>query len=277
MFNLPRRHYCSRPTIEEHSSRLKNVLERQRMAGLKLKLTKFLLLKQEVSFLGHLITPAGVKTSGTEVKQVVDWPVPRSVNGVRNFMRLASYYRKFVPHFLEIVSPLHQLTEKGKKFVWSAECHAAFNTLEYKLSFPSILAFPDFPPSAGNFKLDTDASDLAIGAVLSQKSANGEVVIAYASRRLDKRERRYCTTRHEMLALMYFLKHFHHYLLGKPFKVRTDHRALRWLRNFRELEGQVARWLDDLQDYDVDCIYRLGSRHAKADALSRFSTESDNA
>ncbi|KAA3670312.1 uncharacterized protein DEA37_0003635, partial [Paragonimus westermani] len=87
---------------------------------------------------------------------------------------------------------------KDKIFVWSAECHAAFNTLKDKLSSPPILAFLDFSPSAGPFILDTDASNLAIGAVLSQKSANGEVVIVYACRRLDKRERRYCATRREM-------------------------------------------------------------------------------
>ncbi|KAA3679460.1 uncharacterized protein DEA37_0005708 [Paragonimus westermani] len=245
------------PTIDEHNSRLKHVFERLRMAGLKLKPTKFVLLKRELSFLGHSITPAGVKTDGTKVKQVVDWPVPRSVS--------------------EIASPLHQLTEKGKKFVWTAECHAAFNTLEDKLSSPPILAFPDFSPSAGPFILNTDASDLAIGTVLSQKSVNGEVVFAYASRRLDKREMHYCTTRREMLPLVYFLEHFHPYLLGKPFKVRTDYQALQQPCNFREPEGQVARWLEYLQDYDFDCIYRPGSRHANADALSRFSTETVNA
>ncbi|KAA3679211.1 uncharacterized protein DEA37_0009615 [Paragonimus westermani] len=265
------------PKIDEHNSRLKNVCERLRMAGLKLKPTKCVLLKQEVSFLGQLITPAGVKTDGTKVNQVADWPVPRSVSKVRSFMGLASYYRKFVPYFAKIASPLLQPTEEGRTFVWSAECHAAFNTLKDRLSSPPILAFPDFSPSAGPSILDTDASDLAIGAALSKRSANGEAVIAYAGRGLDKRERRYCTTCREMIALVYFHKHFRPYLLGKPFKVRTDHQALQWLRNFREPEGQVARWLDYLQDYDFDCIYRPGSRHANADALSRFPTETVNA
>ncbi|KAA3678571.1 uncharacterized protein DEA37_0003326 [Paragonimus westermani] len=251
------------PTIDEHNPRLKNVFEHLRMTGLKLKHTKCVLLKQEVSFLGHLITPSGVKTDGTKVKQVVDWLVPRSVNEVRSFRGLASYYRKFVSYFAEIASPLYQLTEKGKKFLWSAACHAAFNTLEDKLSSPLILAFPDFPPSAGPFILDTDASDLAIGAVVSQKSANGEVVIAYASRRLDKRER--CISLNTSA------------LTWETLKVRTDHQALQWLRNFREPEGQVERWLEYLQDCNFDCIYRPGSRHANADALSHFPMETVNA
>ncbi|KAA3677278.1 uncharacterized protein DEA37_0012157 [Paragonimus westermani] len=145
--------------------------------GLKLKPTTCVPLKQ-ASFLGHLITPAGVKTDGTKVKQVGDWPVPRSVIEVRSFMGLASFYRNFVLYFAEIASPLHQLTEKIKKFIWSAECHAAFNTLEDKLNSPPILAISNFSSSAGPFILDTGASDLAIGAVLSQKSAYVEVVIA---------------------------------------------------------------------------------------------------
>ncbi|KAA3682395.1 uncharacterized protein DEA37_0014644 [Paragonimus westermani] len=264
------------PTIGEHNSRLKNVIERPRMAGLKPKHTKCVLFRQDASFLGHPNTPAGVKTDDTEVKQVVDWPIPRSVSELRSFMGLTLCYRKFVPYFAEIASSLHQLTEEGKKFVWSTGCHAAFNTLKDKLSSPIILAIPDFSPLAGPFIPDNDATDLAMGAVLSQKSANAEVVIAYASRQFDKRERRNCTTRRKMLALVYFLKHFPPYLLGKPFKVRTDHQALQWLRNFREPEGQVARWLEYFQDYDFDCIYRPGSRHANADALFRFLTENGN-
>ncbi|KAA3680587.1 uncharacterized protein DEA37_0007369 [Paragonimus westermani] len=200
------------------------------MARLKLKPTKYVLLKQEVSFLGHLITLAGVKTDGTKVRQVADWPVPQSRS-----------------------------------------------TLKDQLSSPLILASPDFSPSARPLIIGTDASDLAIGAVLFQQSANGEFVIAYASCRLDKREMRYCTMRREMLASVYFLKHFRPYLLGKSVKVRTDHRVLQWLRNFRKPKDRVARWLEYLQDYDFDCIYRPGSRHANADALSHFPTETVNA
>ncbi|KAA3680006.1 uncharacterized protein DEA37_0009444 [Paragonimus westermani] len=161
-------------TIEEHNSRLKNVFERLRTAGLKLKPTKCVLLKQEVSFLVHRITPVGVKNDGRKVKEVVDWPIPQSVSKVRSFIGLAPHYRRFAPHFAEIASPLHQITEKCDKFVWSTECNAAFNTPKDKLSSPPILAFPDFSPSAGPFVLDTDASDLAIGAVMSQKSATGK-------------------------------------------------------------------------------------------------------
>ena len=257
------------PTVDEHNRRLQEVFDRLRNAGLKLKMSKCSFLQREVSFLGHVITPAGIKTDGSKIQKIRDWPKPRSTDEVRSFMGLASYYRKFVPKFAAIATPLHRLTEKGRRFLWTAECERAFGLLKHHLSSPPILAYPDVSQTAGEFVLDTDASDLAIGAVLSQKTDKGEAVIAYASRCLSKCERRYSTTRREMLALVAFLKHFRPYLLGRPFTVRTDHQSLQWLRSFKEPQGQVARWQECLQEYDFVCIYRPGRQHTNADALSR--------
>ena len=105
-----------------------------------------------------------------------------------------------------------------------------------------ILAHPDFSKP---FILDTDASDQAIGAVLAQRFDNKERVVAYASRTLTKTERKYCVTRKELLALVFFVKYFRHYLYGSDFTVRTDYSSLRWLMNFKNPEGQVARWLEN--------------------------------
>ena len=133
---------------------------------------------------------------------------------------------------------------------------------------PPILAFPDYQKP---FTLDTDASNLGIGAVLSQEQDDGqERVIAYGSRVLSKAERRYCVTRRELLAVVYFLQHFRPYLLGRHFTLRSDHGSLTWLRNFKEPEGQLARWLEKLQEYDFTIVHRPGQRHSNADALSRL-------
>ncbi|KER30878.1 hypothetical protein T265_02804 [Opisthorchis viverrini] len=130
---------------------------------------------------------------------------------------------------------------------------------------------------AGSFILDTDASDVAIGAALSQLFPDGqERVIAYGSRTLDKSERRYSTTRREMLSLVYFVQYFQPYLVGRPFRVRTDHQALQWLKNFRDPQGQVARWQEKLQEFQFECTYRAGIRHGNADALSRRPFEALN-
>ena len=117
--------------------------------------------------------------------------------------------------------------------------------------------------------MDTDASNYSIGAVLSQVQDGQERVIAYGSRSLSKEERRYCVTRKEMLAIVYFLKYFRHYLYGRKFKVRTDHGALRWLMNFKDPQGQVARWLETLGTFEFEVQHRPGLKHNNADAMSR--------
>ena len=105
--------------------------------------------------------------------------------------------------------------------------------------------------------------------MLSQEVDGREVVIAYGSRVLSKPERRYCVTRRELLAVVHFTKVFRHYLLGRPFVLRTDHASLRWLRSFKSPEGQVARWLEALEEYQMEVIHRPGKKHQNADALSR--------
>ena len=142
----------------------------------------------------------------------------------------------------------------------------AFEKLKQMLTTAPILAHPDFSQP---FILDTDASDLAIGSVLSQKIDNKERVLAYASRTLSKAERKYCVTRKELLALVYFVKYFRHYLYGREFTVRTDHGSLRWLMNFKNPEGQVARWLEVLSTYTFTVEHRPGRLHGNADSLSR--------
>ena len=126
-----------------------------------------------------------------------------------------------------------------------------------------------YPLDSGQYLLDTDASDVAIGAVLNQ-TQNGQLkVIAYASRSLNKAERKYCVTRKEFLAIVNFTQHFRHYLLGREFKVRSDHQPLKWLFNLKDPSGQVARWLEILAAYNFVIDYRPGKKHNNADGMSR--------
>ena len=138
--------------------------------------------------------------------------------------------------------------------------------LKQKLTEAPILAHPDFKKE---FILDTDTSDVAIAAVLSQKIDGKEHVIAYASKTLSKCERRYCVTRKELLAVVNYVKHFRHYLYGKRFTLHTDHGSLRWIMNFKNPEGLVARWLETLSSYDMKIEHRAGRLHGNADGLSR--------
>ena len=134
-----------------------------------------------------------------------------------------------------------------------------------------VLAYPDYTKQ---FLLDTDASDYGIGVMLSQVNDDGsEYVIAYGSRSLSRQEQRYCVTRRELLAVVEFVQHFRQYLLGREFTLRTDHGSLVWLKNFKEPEGQLARWLERLAEYNFTVVHRRGSQHNNADALSKTSLQ----
>lgn len=258
-------------TKDEHLNNLAEVLTCLIKVGLKLQPTKCHFLQKEVAYLGHIISETGIRTDPRKTEQVRAWPTPTSVEELRSFLGLASYYRRFIKGFSEVAAPLNALLQKGCIFDWSIECQAAFDRLRDSLCTNPVLVFPDLSAHAGEFVLDTDASDQAIGAVLSQKGSDGrERVVSYSSRTLTSRERNYCTTRKEMLALVFFIKQHRHYLLGRKFVVRTDHQSLKWLQNFRDPEGQIARWQQQLQEYDFECHHRPGKQHGNADALSRI-------
>uniref|UniRef100_A0A1A8C4P7 Reverse transcriptase RNase H-like domain-containing protein n=1 Tax=Nothobranchius kadleci TaxID=1051664 RepID=A0A1A8C4P7_NOTKA len=194
------------------------------------------------------------------------WPTPVSIQEVICFIGLASYYRRFVKDFASIAEPLHNLTQKKAHFQWHGEHQAAFDKLKQCLTSASVLGYP---LDHGEMLLDTDVSDAGIGAVLSQMQQGVERVLAYGSRKLAKTEQNYSTTRHEFLAIVDFTCHFRQYLLGRPFKVNTDHGSLRWLTKMKEPEGQLARWLEKLAEYDFEIVHRPGRVHTNADSHSR--------
>ena len=237
-----------------------------RQAGLKLKPSKCHLFQKSVAYLGHIVSADGVATDPSKVQAIAEWPVPKCVKDVRSFLGLASYYRRFIRGFAEIASPLHALTEKSREFVWSESCQSAFEELKGRLQTAPILCYP-IPE--GDFILDTDASGDGIGAVLSQVQGTDEKVLAYGSRKLSRPERNYCVTRRELLAVVVYLKYFKQYLYGRKVTVRTDHAALRWVLNFKNPEGQLARWLEVISQYDLVIQHRPGGKHANADGLCR--------
>ncbi|KAG6464703.1 hypothetical protein O3G_MSEX014678 [Manduca sexta] len=253
-------------TFEEHLQNLGRVLSKIRGANLKLSPKKCSFFKQQVSFLGHIISTDGVQTDPEKVVAVKEWPVPKDKTQVRAFLGLCSYYRRFVKNFADIAKPLHKLTEEKRQFCWDESCDTAFQTLKDRLCDTPILGYPD---TENEFIIDTDASNIGIGGVLSQRKGDKEVVIAYFSKSLSKPERNYCVTRRELLAVVKTLQHFSKYLIGRRFHLRTDHAALKWLLQFKNPEGQVARWIELLQEFDFVIEHRSGKSHGNADALSR--------
>ena len=258
--------------VQSHLNNMAAVFSRLRDAGLKVKPSKCEFFKKEVKFLGHIVSNHGISTDPLKTDKIAQWPTPINQQQLQQFLGLASYYRRFVRGFAAICRPLYQLTEKNAPFRWTSECDNAFCELKQLLTSAPVLSYPDFSKP---FILDTDASNVGIGAVLSQNHNGMEHVVAYASKSLTKAERNYSVTRRELLAIVTFTNHFRQYLLGREFVLRTDHHSLSWLRNFKNPDGQLARWLERLAEYNFRIEHRAGCKHNNADSLSRYPVQDD--
>jgi len=246
--------------------RLRIVLDRLRDVGLKLKPSKCALFQRRINFLGHLISEHGIEPQPEKIQAIRDWPRPKCVKDVRAFYGLASYHRKFVKGFATIAEPLTRLTQKNVHFEWSQEAQDAFDKLKQALQDATSLAFPhpDIPCI-----VDSDASDVAIGAVLSQVIDGVERPIVFYSKMMNITQRNYCPTRRELLAVIAARQHFRHYLLGNKVVLRTDHHSLKWLNTFKRPEGIMARWIETLAEFDYTIEHRSGRLHCNADGVSR--------
>lgn len=253
-------------SFEDQMENLKLVIERIRKANLTLNPKKCQLFNTKVKYLGHMISGDGIETDPDKTESIRTWPQPTNKTELRSFLGLATYYRKFVKHFSSIAQQLHKLTEADVTFEWSSKCEEAFKTLKEKLTSSPILAYPEIDKP---YILDTDASNAGVGAVLSQVQDGQERVVAYFSKTLNRAERNYCTTRKELLAIVKAVSHFHCYIYGQEVIVRTDHGALTWLLSFKNVEGQMARWLERLSQYQLSIKHRPGRVHNNADGLSR--------
>src|SRR3978361_1159279 len=242
-------------SFEEHLANLGEVFKRIRNAHLRLNPKKCSLFQKKVEFLGHVVSPEGIHTDQRKIQAVRDWPRPQDKHELRSFLGLCTYYRRFVEGFANVAAPLHKLTEDKATYNWSGECDVAFRRLKSALCSSPVLAYPQ---TKGKFILDTDARNTCIGAVLSQEQDGEERVIDYFSRVLTKPERNYCVTRKELLAIVKAVDHFHKYLYGREFLVRTDHAALKWLLEMKNPEGQIARWMEKLQQYHFKVKHRPG-------------------
>ena len=253
-------------TKNEHSQHVKEVLGILRKHRLYAKITKCEFFQKRIEYLGHYISAEGVAVDDRKVKAIKDWPAPTTVSETRSFLGLANYYRKFVPNFSLVAAPLTALLQKEKTFTWTDKENEAFKTLKEKLTTAPVLLIPD---SSQPFVVTTDASDVAIGAVLTQNQGQGEQPVAYESRKLTAAELNYPVHEKELLAIVYSIKLWRHYLEGRKFTVITDHAALEFIKTQTNLSRRQARWLEVLQAADFDVKYRPGKTNIVADALSR--------
>ena len=263
--------------------RIELVLQRLKQFHLKIKPKKSFFFQKRVLFLGYELSEEGVRPNPSKVAKVAEWPAPKNRAELQSFIGLASYYRRFVDKFAKIAKPLHDLigptanVSKRKKktlkelppFEWKEEHQQAFEKLKLALTSAPLLAFPDFKLP---FVLETDASELGLGAVLSQVQDGKKKVIAYASRSLrppETKSHNYSSAKLELLALKWAVtEKLRDYLLGAKFTVYTDNSPLAYVKTAK-LGSACMRWLSDLALFDFDIKYRSGKTNLAADALSR--------
>lgn len=255
-------------SLQEHIERLKLIFERFRQSNFKIQLDKSEFLHKEVNYLGHVITKEGVKPNPDKIHAVKNFPIPKTQKEIKSFLGLAGYYRRFIKDFAKIAKPMTLCLKKNSKIEHTPQFLSSFNHLKNLLINAPILRYPDFTQP---FVLTTDASNIAIGAVLSQSTPPNDHPVAYASRTLNETEQKYSTIEKELLAIIWACKYFRPYLYGRKFQIYTDHRPLVWLFNVKEPGSKLIRWRLKLEEYDYTIIYKSGKQNTNADSLSRIS------
>jgi hypothetical protein len=253
-------------TLEEHERHVQQVLDVLREQKLYAKESKCEFFKTEVEFLGHIVGRDGVRMMEDKVKAIADWPQPKNVRDVRAFLGTTGYYRKFVKDFSRIAAPLSELTKESVKFSWGPEQAESFRKLKQALQEGPVLVLPD--PNLP-FVVHTDASGFATGAVLQQDQGKGLQPIAFMSKKMIDAETRYPVHEQELLAIINSLSNWRHYLSGRKFTVKTDHKSLQYFKTQPMLSGRQSRWKDIIANFDFDIEYIEGPTNAVADGLSR--------
>jgi len=258
------------PTFEEHMVWLRRVLDKITRAGLTVNPDKCEFCRSQVRYLGFIVQREGLTVDPEKTRPILEYPAPRNIKQLRRFLGMSSWYRRFIPQFATLSEPLTRLLKKGKRWEWGGEQVRAFDQIREHLMTAPTLSCPDFEVP---FTLQTDASSVGLGAVLTQTIEGEEKVIAFASRALADPERRYSVTEQECLAVVWAIQKFRPYLEGYRFTVVTDHSSLRWLHNLKNPTGRLARWALELLEYDYEVIHRKGALHHVPDALSRMFEE----
>lgn len=255
-------------TFEKHIELLEEVSKRLKKAKLRISLEKSKFCVREVPYLGYILSENGLRLDQEKIAPVLNFPPPTTIKGLRRFLGMANWYRRFIGDFAKLAAPLTELTKGSPKVIkFTEEAHEAFNKIKIALTSAPILAMPDF---SKEFQVQSDASDKAVGAVLTQVQDEQEVVIAYMSQKLSKTQEKYSVTEKECLALILAIEKWRGYLEGAPnFTAITDHASLQWLQNLKDPAGRLARWALRLQPYNFKLIHRKGTLNVVPDFLSR--------
>lgn len=259
-------------TWEEYIMNLQTVLERLSKYNLTAKSRKTKMGYTEVKILGHIVGNGQIKTNPEKISAIQHYPTPNSVPKIRSFMGLVNYFRKFIKNLAPIAEPIYRLLRKDVKFDWTVEQETAFQKLKLALMTAPVLYCPDFNKP---FILETDASIVGLGAILSQTQDDNEVhPVQYLSRTLSSSEKNYAIPELECLAIVWAVKELDIYLREMPFIIYTDHQALSWLKTAELANRRLMRWRLTLSEYQYTIKYKKGKEMSHVDALSRNPSQS---
>lgn len=254
-------------SLQEHIHSIELIFKCLQNANLKVQLDKSEFCKRETQFLGHIVSQNGVKPNPAKIECVVNFPIPKTPKQIKQFLGLTGYYRKFIKDYSSLAKPMTKYLKKDVKLNISDPSYIqSFQTLKTILTNDPILAYPDFSKT---FTLTTDASNYALGAVLSQNNRP----ICFGSRTLNEHEINYSTIEKELLAIVWATKYFRPYLFGRKFIIETDHKPLTWLFSIKEPNSKLVRWRLKLSEFDYEIKYKKGTKNSNADALSRIIPE----
>ena len=253
--------------IHEHAKHLEQVFTALSKANLKLNVAKCNFAKEELRYLGHVVTANGIQPDNLKIEPISKLPNPRNVNEVRALLGMLGYYRRFIKNFATLAEPLTRLLKEDVKFTWGIEQEQSKTTLLKSMISQPILAHPDW---SKRFILQTDASDVGVGAVLSQIQVGKEHPISYASETLDQVKRNYSATEKEAYALHWAVNYFRPYIHGRRFQLQTDHKALIYIFEGKARNQKLLRWALSIQEFEFEVVYRKGKENGNADGLSRL-------
>jgi hypothetical protein len=256
-------------TKEELERITKLVLEKLREHDLFLKAKKCKFCQTSIEYLGMIIEEEKISMDAVKLGGIRDWPIPTMLKQTRSFLGFGNFYRKFISHYSKLAWPLNNLTKKDKKFEWTTEFQEAFDTMKKRFTEEPVLLMPD---QSKPFQIESDASKVATGAVLTQLDSNGDRhPVAFLSKTFSEIERKYEIYNRELLGIIRALKEWRHYIQGSGHTtiVYSDHKNLTYFQTAQKLNDWHARWSLYLSVFDLKLIHLPETKMVQSDALSR--------
>ena len=260
--------------FRQHIQNVKIILDDVRAANFTLNALKCSLFQRKIKYLGHMISEHSIELDPERTQAIVNLPPPQDTKGLRRFIGMVQFCHKFIKHLNVVLAPLYDLLKNKQKFVWSIPCQNAFDKLKKILSTPPVLYSPT---TSDKFILETDASDIGLGGCLKAKNGNGSFIVGYCSKKFVDNESGWNIVEKEAFAIVYSVKHFHHFLAGQQFTIRCDNRVVCYVKDKRKPRNKkLLGWALELSDYDYEVQHIPSKNNNIADCLSRLMCISVN-